>query len=725
MQSLRKTVPEFFTEEHSANLPNENHFNSSLINKNWGTVKECSKFFGIPESTLKSRCIGNSKIKYLTRKSTGIGGTKYEININSIIENLKPKEKEIWLRKIEKEAISKVKTDSEIENDFIHECYAVAHNCNKIKFDKNNFIYTFFEGMRDKDVRKKITAFNLQFPEYKTAIQTVREIRKIVKESGKIGLIGKYGKNAGKTTVKDEWFEIYKELRLTQGQKSAKSCWIKVIGKIKELNSQIDISEIPSVDAFERRLKNEIPESARHLATKGFKSYNKKFNNYLNRTYDNLISGQVWVSDHRQLDFGVIDSLPYRVKEELNEWFEENPNAFLENGKNSKVQFPWITVWIDFKSGKWLGWFLHVEDPNTDHILYSFVLAAQKHGIPEEIYIDNGKDYRALDFAGGKTNKRKTIDTFKVTSLCATLRIKVNFSLPYNAQAKTIERNFKTFKEHLDKIYPTYRGGNIVERPERLNTEIKKGNIPFLSEVSKQLDFFIENIMNTQIGYGKVLKGRSRNQVWNEDMKFIEENGLKSPLRKVADDDLKMFMMRTARPQKIGRNGVCLSQKHDLYYWNDAMHGMKGTLVYLRRNNKTYQKAYVFLAKNDSFICEAQLNVWDVPAIAKTDLDKKQLTELLRKKNEEVKIDKRLGETTSSISVNEELRLHALGIKDLENSTEEIEDIPSPRNSQIIIKSKLSEANRKIKALKTGTDDFEFTEIEIEEKQNWVDFFDE
>lgn len=37
-----------------------------------------------------------------------------------------------------------------------------------------------------------------------------------------------------------------------------------------------------------------------------------------------------------------------------------------------------------------------------------------------------------------------------------------------NAKAKIIERRFRDVKDRLSRLFPTYTGGNVVERPERL-----------------------------------------------------------------------------------------------------------------------------------------------------------------------------------------------------------------------------------------------------------------
>lgn len=95
-----------------------------------------------------------------------------------------------------------------------------------------------------------------------------------------------------------------------------------------------------------------------------------------------------------------------------------------------------------------MGWFLHAESPNSDHIFQAFYYGVIRFGIPEDVYLDNGKDYRCKDFAGGRDQTVKILHTPKENSLISNLGISVHFALPYNAQTKPVERDFLKVKEY-------------------------------------------------------------------------------------------------------------------------------------------------------------------------------------------------------------------------------------------------------------------------------------
>lgn len=74
------------------------------------------------------------------------------------------------------------------------------------------------------------------------------------------------------------------------------------------------------------------------------------------------------------------------------------------------------------------------------------------------------------------------------------LDIEVHFALPYNAQTKPIERDFNKLKEWLSKHCVGYRGGNVIERPEKLANEIKNDKIIDFEDFKNIFDKFITNV---------------------------------------------------------------------------------------------------------------------------------------------------------------------------------------------------------------------------------------
>ena len=369
---------------------------------------------------------------------------------------------------------------------------------------------------------------------------------------------------------------------------------------------------------FKRRLEQDVPKQAIYLARYGQSKWNKKYGTYIERDYSNIICGSVWVADHAQIDVACL----------------------MDDGR---VVFPWVTAWRDFKSSKWLGWLLQPDYPSSDHIFQSFYCSAEEYGLPSDVLLDNGKDFRCKDFAGGRKSLKIDANEAKTTSMLAELNVKVHFALPYNAQTKPIERDFLKIKELLSKHCVGYRGGNVVERPEKLADEIKKGKLIPFNKFKEIFDDFIINILNKRPSQGKNLKGLSPDELFNSEFK---EKIM------VSKDALKLFCMRTSKTYTIGRNGI-KDGSLDITYWADWMISKYGTKVYLRRDIKNYKEAWVFKASNSEFI-EKVYATKAIVALNAEGISKDEFKEAISNKKRINKVVQAYAKQTQEIGIEEQ-----------------------------------------------------------------------
>ncbi|MBF0564929.1 MAG: Mu transposase C-terminal domain-containing protein, partial [Nitrospirae bacterium] len=473
---------------------------------------------------------------------------------------------------------------------------------------------------KGRELKDWIPVWNAENPGFKTSYSRLMAAKKKKTEGGVIPLLAKTGKREGHTIVKDEWFECFKGLYLKESRPSVASCREQTLSFAMKADPAVTEKNFPGGWAFMHRLEREIPEETIYFYRYGKAKHNRKYHSYIERNYDNLKAGDWYVADHAQIDVAVM----------------------LESGK---VVFPWITAWRDFKSGKWVGWLNHPEAPNSDHIFQSFYYAVRDFGLPTDAYMDNGKDYRCKDFAGGRKHGKISIDEDNSRTILDIFNIKPHFALPYNGQTKPIERDFLTVKERFSKQMPGYRGGSVAERPEGLKDEIKDGAILKWDEYTKHIDNFIINKLNKMPSEGKNLQGKSRDEGWAAE--FTQK-------RVASKDSMKFFMMRTTNDLTIGRNGI-KDSKFGVTYWGEWMSGMKGEKVYMRRDIKDHAEAYVFNALNNEFLGMARIGVFTVPAFAETPIEKAQLASALAVKNQNLKIVKaqagKLEKTTADIII--------------------------------------------------------------------------
>ena len=485
--------------------------------------------------------------------------------------------------------------------------------------------------------------------------------------------MAKYGNTRRVADIKDEYFEYFKNLYLVEGSPSLQSCWDLTLGFAMK-TAGVNKSDFPSRMAFLRKLEREIPKQSIYLARYGQSAWNRRFGSYIERDYTNIICGKVWVSDHAQIDV-----------------------ACMTNDGN--VVFPWVTSWRDYKSGKWLGWILQTGHPNSDHIFQTFYYAAENYGLPEDVIIDNGKDYRSKDFAGGRKMIKVDSDKAKTTSMLAELNVDVHFALPYNAQTKPIERDFLKIKELLSKHCVGYRGGNVVERPEKLADEIKKGKIMPFDKFKTVFDDFILNVLNKRPSQGKNHNGVSADDLFNSEFKEKITT---------SKDALKLFCMRTSKNFTIGRNGIKDNQL-GITYWADWMISQTGLKVYLRRDVHNYKEAWAFKADNDEFVGVVSA-VRAVAALHADKISKDEFKEAMSIKKRNLKVAKAYIQQTREISIEEQCENYKTAYASVEKATK-------PKVSKLA-NTNMDKAIRKNKEMESfGKQDLSmFLDTEIQEE---------
>ncbi|MEI7475803.1 MAG: transposase domain-containing protein [bacterium] len=487
----------------------------------WIDENQASSLLGLKIETLRKKCRAGEYGFKVVKKD---GKTQYNILFASLNNEMQSR----FLN------ISSVKINNNVQ-------YSEAPEWAKRQSEKYITILQQSDGLKGKELRSFVNQWNEVNPEFKTSYSAVNDARIKYKLGGISALLANYGKTAGNSKIEDKYFEYFKNLYLLEGAPSVFSCWHSTLGYAMREDGVLKEC-FPKHLSFKRRLEREIPKQSIYLARYGEAKWNKKFANYVERDYSGIKCGSVWVADHAQIDIAC-----------------ENLDG--------KVSYPWVTAWRCFKSGKWLGWLLQPNNPNSDHIFQSFYYSANEYGIPSDVIIDNGRDFRAKDFAGGRKVIKVDSDIVKTTSMLDELKVKAHFALPYNAQTKPIERDFLKVKELLSKHAVGYRGGNVTERPEKLRKEIAQGKILKFEELKKIFDDFIINVFNKMPSQGKNHKGKSPDELFA--IEFTEK-------RVVSKDALKLFCTRTSKDLSITRYGVKDSEL-GIKYWADWMIGQKVT----------------------------------------------------------------------------------------------------------------------------------------------------
>jgi transposase InsO family protein len=367
-------------------------------------------------------------------------------------------------------------------------------------------------------------------------------------------------------TIPDELREYFDHLYLDQSRRTVRLCWsmTQEVARAKGL-------VMPSLQTFYRHAE-QLPQASVVLAREGKKAWEDKASPFIRRGYTEVCSNAIWVADHHQVDIAV-------------------------RGPDGRPHFPWLTVFQDIRSRAWVGWHVSL-NPNSDTIFMAFQRGVKRFGLPEKLSLDNGKDFRSQDFAGGRprTVKVEQLDDVRTRSLTARLDIKVTFARPYNARSKPIERSFLTLKGWFSKMWASYRGGNVLEKPPRLKALLgRPGDLPTLAQFDQVVEEWILEVFNhSEVEAKDIPKGMTRMQAWNE---FLPETGK----RTAREDDLILLCMRTSKPLKVGRNGITMWGRE---FYAEELWGIRGHKVYARHDTAEPGHLWVFDLE-DRYICEA------------------------------------------------------------------------------------------------------------------------
>ena len=320
-----------------------------------------------------------------------------------------------------------------------------------------------------------------------------------------------------------------------------------------------------------------ISEEVKTYMRKGRKAWEAAHMVKCSREKPTMVN-EAWFGDHHQFDVFVID----------------------ENGKPVR---PWLTAWYDIASGMPSGWCIST-NPNTDTILIAFSRGAAVtanspvYGIPQALYMDNGKDYRSQRMEGGRRLEVSMGDLNTAmwdSSLLKLLHIEAHNAKPYHGWVKPIERWFRTLEERYCKDLPGYCGGKPSDRSENFDRQLKamheRGELLTLDEFAQT---FVNEILpayanHAHGGYGgktpaeryaKLPKARDEIIGWNA---------------------LAVIMMETDR-RRVAPTGIKFDKK---LFWHDALRHITNDWVVIRYNRGDSRSISVF-ALDGRFICEAE-----------------------------------------------------------------------------------------------------------------------
>ena len=423
-----------------------------------------------------------------------------------------------------------------------------------------------------------VAAMKLKHRDLKISVSILYRKYSFYKDGLLEGLLdARGGWNKGKSSIPEHIWQQFLYYYWSDKQISVAQCYEITKEVAREYYPEL-IEGFTSERSFRRRLDT-IPKAVHTLMRKGEKACTDECLPYIERLYDDLEANDCWIADNHTLDI-----------------------MSNKDGKETLHRLS-LTAFMDAKSGVIVGWNV-TDNPCSNSTLFALRHGILRHGAPKIVLFDNGTEFLTNDIAGrGHRTRKSKRNVEKPETILSRLGVEMKNAQVRNARAKPIERAFLTFKESISKLFDSYTGGHILERPESLKARIKKGEIPMDSQIREFLDVLIHGIYNAG-DYGGAeknkYKGYSRLDVWNESIQNTTQ-------RIIPEDDLNLLLMRTNGYQKVKRKGVFITIAGEkIWYSRENIWELLDKEVYVRYDPTDLSKVRIY-DKDDKY-----METWNV-----------------------------------------------------------------------------------------------------------------
>ena len=373
---------------------------------------------------------------------------------------------------------------------------------------------------------KFVELLRQESPEQAVSVKTLYRKKKALEENDLAGLVDGRGKaRKGKSSIDETVWQVFLSFYLDLREPKAKECYEATIKYVHKHYPDLE-DGIPTYSTFMRHIEKDVPYAVQQLGREGKKALRDRCAPYVRRIYDNMASNEIWVADNHTFDI------------------------ISRDGKTTHRLY--LTAFYDARSGIFTGVYVTTA-PSSQSTVIALRRGIQRYGIPDVLYVDNGREFLTFDLGGLGHRKKKSKaaqDRHDPPTILQRLGIEMMNAQVKNARAKIIERRFLDVKNRISKLFETYTGGNVLEKPENLEQLLRAGKGPTDLELTEAVEQLLEGYLNEQPYGGAVVadRGKPRMQIYNENLhrKRVPRS----------EDDLNLLLMRSTRAIKVDRPGV-------------------------------------------------------------------------------------------------------------------------------------------------------------------------
>jgi hypothetical protein len=432
--------------------------------------------------------------------------------------------------------------------------------------------------------------------------RTLQRWNAAYKASGIRGLLTAYGKRKGQTIIPAEDRETILRLWRDQSRLRIQTIYNRIcelkaqeLAKLRQLTlrqagderSAVDIAECKrevmssyaSYDTILRYVRSQSCFASDVYHREGGKMFKDSCTGYVERDPLTLEINQIWNSDGHRLNCWVRH--PYEP--------------------NRKVR-PNIVVFMDLRSKMITGWSINLHE-NTGAVISALAKGIGNYGVPDTIYLDNGKAYKNKQTMGISRNKMNKTRFFRdddgfalneiadhgqVTGAFGRFGVNVIWALPYNAKAKPVEPFWNVLNNYGTRFVPTYGGNSIAEKPERLPSVLADpSKLWSLDELTEYFEAVIEEYNRTPSN-GAGMNGKMPVEVWRDGISRRE-------LRKIPSETLALYKLHRGLTRVVQQNGVKWDER---WYDNPILIKWQKKTVEIGLDRDDLTKMYVFVPES-------------------------------------------------------------------------------------------------------------------------------
>jgi len=418
----------------------------------------------------------------------------------------------------------------------------------------------------------------------------------IARANWKAALAPNYSKpREARIEVNDQIWECLKSDFLRPEQPSFSACYRRVEAAALENGW----GAMPNSRTLRRKLDAEVPREIQILARKG-KDAAKTIFPAQRRTRSHMHAMQAVNMDGHKLDVFVK----------------------LRDGNVGRM---YLIALQDLYSNKFVGWRLAYSE-NKETVRLCIGDMVDKFGIPEEIYLDNGRSFASKWITGGmKTRYRFKIREEEPQGLLTTLGVNVHWTTPYSGQSKPIERAFRDLCDTIAK-HPfcsgAYTGNSPTNQPDNYGKHAVDEDL-FRDFVDKEIRLHnAREDRNTENA-----KGISFDQAF---MRSVEAPS--TIIRWPSQGQKSLWLL--AADQLRAKKGNGEIKMYGNRYWAPALSGYAGKKVTARFDPDKLRDGLRIYDIQDQYICDAELiedsGFDDVDAARRHSSNRNQYMKLMR-----------------------------------------------------------------------------------------------